>query len=98
MKQEKYVAIQLSKSNMCNVPSTRYISSIDEHWYQTTNTPIYIIPESKLDEVKELLRNHFLYYATFIYEDGKREEWDRYANGKKISVEDMFNVDVIVEF
>ena len=81
--QETYVAIRLSSSRLANKPSNRHILWIDEHWYETTTAPAFVIPESQIEQVKTWLRNHFQYYATFIYPDGKEIVWSAFADMKK---------------
>ena len=81
--QETYVAIRLSSSRQSNKPSNRHILWIDEHWYETTGAPMYVIPESQIEQVKKWLANHFQYYATFVYPDGKEIEWSAFSDMKK---------------
>lgn len=74
-KQEPYVAIRLSASTLNYEPSNRHILWIDSHWYQTTTTPTFCVPESKIEEVKQQLHSHFLNFAVFIYPDGQEKKW-----------------------
>lgn len=81
--EEKYMAIRLSASRKRYIPSNRYINWIDEHWYETIKCPNYDIPESKIDDVKKWLRNHFIHYVAFMHADGTTEEWNVYMKKEK---------------
>lgn len=84
-----YVAIQLSASRLSNKPSNRFILWIDEHWYDTTNAEAYVVPEDKIEQVKEYMKSHFIYYATFVYPNGNKVEWSAF---KKIQPKAKFTL------
>jgi len=81
--QETYMAIRLSLSKQWYVPSNRYIRWIDEHWYETTDTPIRCVPEKELDKVKGYLKSHFINHAAFIYPNGTEEVWNAFKQTKQ---------------
>jgi len=81
--QETYMAIRLSSSRQRYVPGTRYIRWIDEHWYESINYPYFNIPDSKIEEIKKWLANHFIYYAEFMHADGTTEEWSAFKKVEK---------------
>lgn len=81
--QETYMAIRLSSSRQRYVPSNRYIRWIDEHWYESIDFPNYDIPESKIEDVKTWLKNHFIYHAAFMHADGSVEEWSAFKKVEK---------------
>lgn len=82
-KQEACVAIRLSSSTAEYKPGTRYLSWIDDNWYGTANAQLCIFPVSKIQTIKEQLKQHFLYFAAFVNEDGSEEIWSSFAERKK---------------
>ena len=68
---KKNVGVRLSSSNYSYIPSSRYLSWIDEHWYGTQNTLAYFFEKEQVEQIKNWLRNScFIYHAEFIYADG----------------------------
>ena len=82
-----YVAIRLSNSKQRYEPGTRYITSLDEHWYETDREPLFIFNEKDIPAIKKQLVNCFLYQAAFVYPDGQEVVWDFFhKEHKKVSV------------
>ena len=79
---ETYLAVQLSSSRLSNKPSNRFVLWIDERWYETTNGAAFVVPESQIEQVKVWLKNHFIYYATFVYQNGNKVEWSGFKKPK----------------
>jgi hypothetical protein len=77
------MAIRLSSSRQGYVPSNRYINWIDEHWHESIGFANHAIPESKIEDVKKLLKEQFIYYAEFIHADGTTEEWSAFKKVEK---------------
>lgn len=81
------IAIQLSKSKIKNEKSSRYLSYIDDRWYETSDKPVYLFDEESLDKIKVQMKNKYLYYCTILYDNGLEKEWSAF-NKKVYSVVD----------
>ena len=78
---KKNVGVRLSSSNYSYIPSSRYLSWIDEHWYGTQNTLAYFFEKEQVEQIKNWLRNScFIYHAEFIYADGTSEVWSAFGD------------------
>lgn len=77
-KKEVYVAIRLSSNKQRYVAGTRYVSRVDEKWYETTDTPIFIFPTNQIPTIKEQLKKHFINSCEFITKDGNNVIWDAF--------------------
>ena len=77
---EKNMAIRLSSSRRTYQPSNRYILSIDKCWYETTSVEAFNFSEDELPTIQEWLKNHFIYYAEFIYKNGGSEKWSAFGD------------------
>lgn len=82
------VAIQLSSSKLSNVRSNRYLSYIDDFWYETSNEPVYLFDSNDIDKITEQMQTKYLYYCTILFDDGTEKEWTAFKfNNKKEVVE-----------
>ena len=66
----KYFAVRLSSSKLKYTPSTRYLTWIDNNWYETTDVPMYLFTEEQIPAIEKQMRSHYIYHATFVSEDG----------------------------
>lgn len=80
----KYFAVRLSSSKLKYTPSTRYVSWIDNNWYETTDVPIYRFTDEDIPTVEKEMRSHYIYHAAFIGEDGTEVMY----NAFKLKTED----------
>ena len=75
-KKQLYVAIRLSSNKQRYVAGNRYLYSIDEHWYETTDTPMFTFPANDIPMIKEWLKKHFINSCEFITPDNNNVIWD----------------------
>lgn len=77
-KKQLYVAIRLSSNKQRYAAGSRYLYSIDEHWYETTDTPMFTFPVNDIPTIKEWLKKHFINSCEFITQDNNNVIWDRF--------------------
>ena len=75
----KLYSIQIAKSG-------RYIKRCDEHWYETSETPLYLFTQEEVRVVAKQLKNHYIYQVVAEAEDGEVLT----TSSKPASLDDMF--------
>lgn len=77
-KKETYVAIRLSDNKQRYVAGHRYLHWVNDRWYETTDTPMYLFPANQIPVIKEQLKKHFINSCEFITKDNNNVIWDRF--------------------